>query len=47
MPKKKKAKKVKKTKKTKKTKLSNKLKTALKTVDKKNTISGPDEKPTN
>ena len=42
MPKKKKAKKVKK---VKKTKLQNKIKPSLKSIDKKNTIPGPDEKP--
>ena len=44
MPKKKKVKKVKKAKKT-KNKISNKIKTPLKSSDKKNTISGVDEKP--
>ena len=42
MPKKKKTKKVKK---VKKSKLLNKIKTPLKTTDKKNRIPGPDEKP--
>ena len=45
MPKKKKVKKIKKVKKVKKLKLLNKVKPSLKTVDKKNTIPGPDEKP--
>ena len=45
MPKKKKVKKVKKVKKAKKTKLQNKIKPSLKSVDKKNTIPVPDEKP--
>ena len=45
MPKKKKTKKTKKVKKEKKTKLQNKLKPAAKVADKKNTSSGPDEKP--
>ena len=44
MPKKKKVKKVKKIKKV-KSKISNKIKTPLKSSDKKNTISGVDEKP--
>ncbi len=44
MPKKKKVKKVKKAKKV-KSKISNKIKTPLKSSDKKNTISGVDEKP--
>ena len=42
MPKKKKVKKVKK---VKKTKLPNKLKPSLKSINKKNSIPGPDEKP--
>ena len=45
MPKKKKVKKAKKVKKVKKVKLTNKLKTSLKSVDKKSSISGSDEKP--
>ena len=45
MPKKKKVKKVKKVKNTKKVKLLNKLKSPLKSSDKKSTIPGPDEKP--
>ena len=45
MPKKKKVKKVKKVKKTKKLKLLNKVKSPLKSSDKKSTIPGPDEKP--
>ena len=42
MPKKKKAKK---TKKTKKLKQANKIKPSIKVTDKKNNITGPDEKP--
>jgi len=45
MPKKKKVKKVKKVKKAKKVKLLNKVKSPLKTSDRKSTIPGPDEKP--
>ena len=45
MPKKKKTKKIKKVKKAKKIKLVGKVKTTLKTVDKKSTIPGSDEKP--
>ena len=45
MPKKKKTKKVKKVKKVKKAKLPNKVKTSLKSVDKKSSIPGQDEKP--
>ena len=45
MPKKKKVKKAKKVKKVKKNKLLNKSKLKVKTVDKKNTVTGSDEKP--
>ena len=45
MPKKKKVKKSKKVKNVKKTKLLNKTKQSLKSADRKNTISGPEEKP--
>ena len=45
MPKKKKVKKIKKVKKTKKVKLSNKLKQPLKSIDKKSTVPGAEEKP--
>ena len=45
MPKKKKVKNVKKVKKAKKVKLLNKVKSPLKSSEKKSTIPGPDEKP--